>query len=90
MIESVLCGVYQDKQYLAYADLYGNFFENDFIATSFARYLCPTLIDKFYWRNMSYQDARELIVECFRVIYSRFKLASDQVLIGFQTEDGYR
>ena len=54
MIESILCGVKDGKSYLAYADLYGNFFENDYIATSFARYLCPTLIDRHYRNDMSY------------------------------------
>ncbi len=39
---------------------------------------------------MNYQQAKELLVECFKVIYSRFKLANEQVVIGFQTEEGYK
>ena len=58
------------------------------MVTSFAWYLCPTLIDKYYRPDMTYEDAWELLVQCFRVIYSRFKLATNQVDIVFQTEEG--
>ncbi len=55
MVESVLGGVYKGENYLAYADLYGNYYESDYIVTSFARYLCPTLIDRYYNKECSYE-----------------------------------
>lgn len=83
MVEAVLGGVYKGENYLAYADLYGNYYESDYIVTSFARYLCPTLIDRYYNKDCTYEQIKEVILICFKAIYSRFKLANDQVVIGF-------
>lgn len=77
MIEGLVGGVYKSENFLACVDLYGNYYENDYICTSFARHLCPTLIDRYYNKEMTYEQAKELTIACFKVIYSRYKLANN-------------
>ena len=48
-LESVFCGVQQDRPRLFYIDLYGSIFETDYVATSLARPLCAPIIDQI-WR----------------------------------------
>lgn len=77
MIEGIIGGVYKGENFLSYTDLYGNYYEDNYICTSFARYICPTIIDRYYSPNLNYEQIKELIVACFKVIYARYKLAND-------------
>lgn len=44
-MEGVLGGIEGGKTFLCSSDLYGNYFEDNYFTTSFARYVCPPLID---------------------------------------------
>lgn len=44
-MEGVLGGIEDGKTFLCSSDLYGNYFEDNYFTTSFARYVCPPLID---------------------------------------------
>lgn len=39
IVESLIGGIQNNESYLACCDLYGNYYESDFIASSFARYM---------------------------------------------------
>ena len=78
-IEGILAGVKNGKSYLCLTDLYGNYLESDYVTTGFARYLCPVLLDRGYKKDMSFEEGKNLLIECFKVIYSKFKLSSNEI-----------
>lgn len=45
LVEAVLGGIQDGKPFLCLTDMYGNYFEHNYFATSFGRYLCPPLIE---------------------------------------------
>lgn len=83
-------GVKNGETYLTTVDMFGNQFTDRYIATSFARYMCPPLIDPRYKEDMSYEEGRELLVECFKVIYSKFKLTTNSITLSYLTHDDYK
>lgn len=82
-MEGILGGVKDGKSYLTTVDMYGNQFCDQYIATSFARYMCPPLIEARLHENMTYEEAKELLIECFKVIYSKFKLTNNSCKIAY-------
>lgn len=89
-MEGVLGGVKDGVSYLTTVDMYGNQYCDRYIATSFARYMCPPLLDPRYNENMTYEQAKELLVNCFQVIYSKFKLTNNSIRIAYLTESDYK
>ena len=87
-LETILGGIKKGKSYLALSDLYGNYFEADYQVTSFARYLCPTIIEKEHSPDMDLEQARELMIKCFKIIYAKFKLAGQNVEMAFVSNQG--
>ena len=88
-VESAIAGVYNGKIHLSYTDLYGNSFELDYIATSFARVLCPPIIEARHKVDMSYDDAKALLLDCFRGLYARNKMSGRDVVLCSVTDKGF-
>ena len=85
-IEGAIAGVYKGEVYLAMTDLYGNNFKIDNLATGFARILCPNLIDNRHSVNMGREEAKALLLDCFKALYGRNGLSSREIM--FCTVDG--
>lgn len=68
---NVLGGVSNGKRYLAGVDLYGTLIESNWAATGFAGYLCKPLIYNYWNENMSEEETKAILLECFKVLAYR-------------------
>ena len=82
-IQGMLGGVFKGKVFLGMADLYGNYFEADHFASGFLRNLSDILVEQGYREDMSYEEAKDLIVRCFKVSYAKDKNAVNEVMIAY-------
>ena len=87
-IEGVMAGVKNGEKSLTYVDLYGNKFEDNYIATGFARIIAPTIIDSHYNPNISVENAKKLIVDSFTALNCRYKISSRTISVAYVTEEG--
>lgn len=79
-----------DKEdlYLGYIDIYGTQFTEDYITTGYGRYFALTLLRNNYKDNMSEEEARNLLIECMKVLFYRDCCASDKIQIVKVTSKG--
>jgi len=84
--ESVIAGVKDGHKTLTYVDLYGNKFTDKYITTGFARIIAPTIIDSVYHEEIPAIQAKELVTECFKAIFARFKLTVRSLTFVLVTE----
>lgn len=71
---------------MGYVDSVGTHFEDDTIATGFGAYIAQPLLRNFYAqkgdaKNISEQDAKQILEKCMRVLFYRDARTSDKVLI---------
>lgn len=86
---SMVVGGFGDgKAYLSYIDMYGTFFEENYVATSFGRYFAITLLRDRYKPDMTEVEARKLIEDCMRIGFYRDCMASDEIQFAKITPDG--
>ena len=77
-LTSVLGGYYNKKRYLGYVDLYGTLLENNHILTGYAGYFCKPLIYNYWNENMTEEECKAIIKECFKILFYRDAKASDK------------
>ena len=87
---TVVGGVSKDTGdvFLAVSDLYGTKIEQDFILTGLGSYYCQVLMQNRRRDDMSEQEARELILDCMKVMFYRDKKSIDKVQISTVTKAG--
>ena len=68
---SVIGGHFKGKKYLASVDLFGTLIENTHIVTGFANYLCKPIISNYYREDMTEKEVKQILEECFKVLYYR-------------------
>lgn len=89
-IEGCIAGIKNGKTTLTLVDLYGNRFDSDYIATGFARMLVPSVIEREHRLDMSYEEARALLVKCFKALSARHKTADNILVFCDVTSEGIR
>ena len=87
-MEGIIAGVKNSHPYLCCIDLYGNQYEDNYIATGIARMICPTIIDRYYNPNISLEEAKQILLKCFQALYARYSLADREIVICAVTEQG--
>lgn len=68
---NIIAGFQNGQRYLASVDLHGTMIENNWIATGFAGYLCKAIIWNYWNENMEENDARLVLMECFKTLVYR-------------------
>ena len=76
------------EKYLGIVDLYGNTFEGKYLLTGVANYFCNSLLYDAVTDDLTLEKAKELIDNCFRVLYYRDKFQSDMIQLATITDDG--
>ena len=57
------------EKYLAVMDLFGNIIEGDHHVTGTGHYFCNVLIANNWREDMSFEEAKELVDNCFKVLF---------------------
>ncbi|KAL0213306.1 hypothetical protein RCL1_006932 [Eukaryota sp. TZLM3-RCL] len=70
-LQCVFVGFHQDKSFLASTDLRGTHFEDDYAATGYGSYLATPLFRKYWRPDMTLDEAKNLLLECVKVIIAR-------------------
>lgn len=68
---NVIAGYHNGQRYLATVDLHGTMIENNSITTGFAGYICKPIIENYWNENMEENDARTILVACFKALVYR-------------------
>ena len=76
------------EKYLAVMDLFGNIIEGDHHVTGTGHYFCNVLIANNWREDMSFEEAKELVDNCFRVLFYRDKTMTEHIQICAVTKDG--
>ena len=87
-MESVIAGTKNGRKYLGYVDMFGTYFENDYLITGIARYFCGHLINESWNPEADLATCMNVIQECFKVMYYRSKNQSTSVIAASVTEQG--
>ena len=74
--------------FLGVSDLYGTRIEQPFLLTGLGSHYCQVLMQNRRRDDMSEDEARELILDCMKVMFYRDKKAHDQVQISTVTRAG--
>lgn len=69
----------KEQPYLSYVDMYGSTFEEDYVTTGFGAHLALPLIRDAWHKDMTEQEARDLLEKCLTVLYYRDCRASPKV-----------
>lgn len=79
----VIGGIKHGKHHLAYADLQGTCFEEDFIATGFGMHLALPILRKHAddgkWKTLDEKAAKAVLEECLKLLFYRDCKASCHV-----------
>jgi 20S proteasome subunit beta 7 len=84
----VIGGFRDGKSHLGFTDLRGVTFEGDTIATGYGAHLATPLLRRFWKPNMSFEEAKELVDSCMRVLYYRDARAFNKVHLATVTAEG--
>ena len=76
------------EPFLGVSDLYGTKLQEDFVLTGLGNYFCQVIMQNRRRDDMSEQEARELILDCMKVMFYRDKKAHDKVQISTITKAG--
>jgi len=85
----VIVGGYRDgKSFLAYTDLLGVNFTGNTVATGYGAYIAEPLLRRYWKADMTYQEAKDLLDSCMRVLYYRDARALNRLTLGTITAEG--
>lgn len=84
----IVAGFKDGKSHLSYVDLHGTSFEEECIATGFGAYFAMPLLREKSNPNMTESDARDLIIECMRILFYRDCQAHNNIQIAKATAEG--
>ncbi|KAF8819738.1 putative 20S proteasome subunit beta 7 [Cardiosporidium cionae] len=89
LLTSLIVAGYKDnKPFLGYTDQFGTIFEEKFVATGMARYLSPSLLLEKYKPGMTEQEARDLLMDCWKVLLARNTGSFNRIQFATATEEG--
>ena len=89
-VEAAVAGVRDGDSYLCCVDLYGNQYQTNVLTTGIARMLCPPIIDARYRPDMPVEDAKAVLLDCFKALYARYSLADREVALCVVSEESVR
>jgi 20S proteasome subunit beta 7 len=78
----------QGGSYLGVVDLYGTYYEENYIATGFGAHLALPLMRQHWRADMSEEDARALLGKCMEILFYRDCRAGGKVVFGKATTGG--
>ncbi len=87
----VITGGYDAKKnesFLGIVDLYGSNHTGDYFATGYGQELAIPIIRKYHRMDMTYEEAKALLEDCFRILYYRHARALNSYILGSITKDG--
>jgi len=84
----VVGGFRDGKSFLGFVDLRGVSYESDVIATGFGEHLAIPLLRKYWKPDLSFQEAKDLLDTCLRVLYYRDARALNRVRLATVTAEG--
>jgi 20S proteasome subunit beta 7 len=87
---SLIGGFYGGKRYLAYVDMFGALLEGTNMTTGYAGYFCKPLIANYWKEDMSEKEVKDILKECFRILYYRDSKASDRIQFCTISADGVK
>lgn len=88
-VQGIVAGVSEDNKLRLFAvDKYGAVHEDDFVATNYGLYFLFGIYDMLYRRDMSEEEAMELIKSCLKVIKERLVLETDKWKVETIGRDG--
>jgi len=86
--ELIVGGFRDGKSFLGYADMRGVKYEADVVATGYGSYIALPLLRKYWKADLSFQEAKELLDGCLRVLYYRDARALNRIRLATATADG--
>ena len=90
-VQAVVAGINsKGTSELHYVDLYGNHFENPYICSGFSLMICPPIIDRVYNENISFAQAKDLLITCFKALIARHVSSIDEVDFAFLSSQGVK
>ncbi|CAD8050756.1 unnamed protein product [Paramecium sonneborni] len=87
-LQNVIAGFHNGERYLALVDIYGTYLESNFVTTGFASYFCKAIISNYWNENCTLDQAKQVIRECFKVLFCRDCRAHDMIQLGYVDEQG--
>eukprot|EP01093_Parvamoeba_rugata_P008795 TRINITY_DN2490_c0_g3_i1.p3 TRINITY_DN2490_c0_g3~~TRINITY_DN2490_c0_g3_i1.p3 ORF type:complete len:129 (+),score=0.57 TRINITY_DN2490_c0_g3_i1:250-636(+) len=84
----VVAGTHAGKPFLAYSDLHGSAYEDNFVATGYGAYLGLPLLRRFYREDMSEAEAVKLVKHVMEVLYYRDKNTINKISVAVIKADG--
>ena len=82
-VSAILAGIDRNKKeaFLGCSDHHGMKLQKDYFITGLANHYCGVLFTNNWKPDMTYDEAKELIETCIRVMFIRDKKAFDQIQI---------
>jgi 20S proteasome alpha/beta subunit len=87
-LDGLVAGVHGDERYLAWVDMYGNWLEQDYICTGFARHICGEIIEPHWNPECDLETAINVCTNVFKVLLARFKGGAKGVVFKVVGKDG--
>eukprot|EP01068_Selenidium_serpulae_P013937 Selendium_serpulae@DN6028_c0_g1_i6.p1 len=84
----IVAGFANGKSHLSYVDMHGTTFQEDCLATAFGSYFATPLLRARCKPDMTEQEARKLIHDCFVILYNRDCQAHYMVQFSKATANG--
>jgi len=84
----LLAGFDEGKSFLGAVDLYGTTYTDNYLSTGYGQYLAMPLIRKAWKPELSYEEAKQLLEDCQRVLIYRDCRTINSFLLSTVTKDG--
>lgn len=87
-VEGILAGVKNGVKTLTMVDLYGSKYSDKYLTTSFSRSIATPIIDASYNEDMTANQIKLILVDCFKAILARHKNMTNNLVFILVTENG--
>ncbi|ORM41309.1 Proteasome subunit beta type-4 [Babesia sp. Xinjiang] len=85
---AIVAGYSKGVPFVGYSDMHGTQYKDDFVVTGMGKYFAIGPLREKHDVNMSREEARELAIECMRLLFLRDCAAGDRVQIAYVTDKG--
>lgn len=89
-MSTIVGGVFKGQKYLGSVDPFGTLIEGKYLVTGYAHYLCKPVIENFWSEEVNEEKAKNVLKECFKVLYYRDCGAFDRIQFTVIDENGVR
>jgi len=89
-MSSIVGGVFKGERYLGSVDPFGTLIEASYLVTGYAHYLCKPIIENNWNENVNEAQAKQIVEECFKVLYYRDCGAFDKIQFTVVDDKGVR